>query len=243
MSEAATLLTEALGRLLEERGEPATDADAVGGELWRTLSDMGLPTLLLNESAGGAGAGLAEAHAAVSVLAARGVGLPVAETILGHRIAADAGLALEDEAVTHAEIDRRRSIRAYPRASFSAAKLREAVKIESEAGTRPALLIVEGFDFAAAAPGELADFKALAQELGAEMWHSAGSDDERISGLPEAVAPAADTISVIVALEPDGDHVALRALKDHDNRDLSALHEPILDEIRQAIMDFQAGRF
>jgi len=130
---------------------------------------------------------------------------------------------LENEAVTHAEIDRRRSIRAYPRASFSAAKLREAVKVESEAGARPALLIVEGFDFAGATPGELADFRALAQELGAEMWHSVGSDEERISTLPSPVAPAADVISVIVALEPDGEHVALRALKDHDNTDLSAL--------------------
>ena len=130
---------------------------------------------------------------------------------------------LEDEAVTHAEIDRRRSIRAYPRASFSAAKLREAVKIESEAGARPSLLIVEGFDFAAAAPGELADFKALARELGAEMWHSAGSDQERIESLPPALAPAEAAISVIVALEPDAGHVALRALKDHDNPDLSAL--------------------
>jgi hypothetical protein len=131
---------------------------------------------------------------------------------------------LEDEAVTHAEIDRRRSIRAYPRASFSAGKLREAVKIESEAGARPTLVIVEGFEFAGAAPGELADFKALAEELGAEMWHSVGSDEEHVSALPSVVAPAADVISVIVALEPDGDHVALRALKDHDNPDLSALH-------------------
>ena len=130
---------------------------------------------------------------------------------------------LEDEAVTHAEIERRRSIRAYPRASFSAAKLREAVKIESEAGARPDLLVVEGFDFAAAGPDEVADFRALAGELDAEMWHSAVCEDEQVTALPAALAAVEERISVIVALEPAGEHVALRALKDHDNPDLSAL--------------------
>ncbi len=131
---------------------------------------------------------------------------------------------LEDEAVTHAEIDRRRSIRAYPRASFTAAKLREAVKIESEAGVRPNLLIVEGFDFEGASRDEVLGFKALAEELQAEMWHSVTCDQERFAEPPPAVVAVAHAMGVIVALEPAGEHVALRALKDHDNEDLSALH-------------------
>ena len=131
---------------------------------------------------------------------------------------------LEDEAVTHAEIDRRRSIRAYPMASFSASKLREAVKIESEAGSTPTLVVVEGFDFDHAAPDEVADFKRLSEELGCEMWHSASCPGETVSELPGPVAAVQDALGVIVALEPDGEQVALRALKDHDNTDLSALH-------------------
>ena len=134
-----------------------------------------------------------------------------------------AGAHLEDEAVIHAEIDRRRSIRAYPRASFTAAKLREAVKIESEAGARPTLVIVEGFDFDAAEPDEVREFKALARELDAEMWHSMASEEERTADVPASLDGVSDALGVVVALEPDGDHVALRALKDHDNPDLSAL--------------------
>src|SRR4029453_16442618 len=48
---------------------------------------------------------------------------------------------LEDAARVHAELNRRRSIRAYPAGGFSAAKLREAVKFDAEAGARPELVI------------------------------------------------------------------------------------------------------
>lgn len=131
---------------------------------------------------------------------------------------------LEDVARVHGEVDRRRSIRAYPRASFSPAKLREAVKVESEADARPELLIVEGFDFAAAPPGEVEELRALARELDAEVWLSAALDEEQVDGLPPAIAAIADQLSVILCLEPGTDSVALRALKDHDSSDVSALH-------------------
>jgi hypothetical protein len=126
---------------------------------------------------------------------------------------------LEEQAVTRREIDRYRSIRSYAAAQFSSAKLRDAVKVESEAGSRPALVIVEGFDLASAPRGELAEIRALAQEIDAEIWLSAGLSTERISlGAVQEIA------SVVLALEPGVESVALRALKDHDNPDVSALH-------------------
>ncbi|MDJ0786111.1 MAG: hypothetical protein QNK05_04845 [Myxococcota bacterium] len=128
---------------------------------------------------------------------------------------------LEDEAVVHAEADRRRSIRAYPPAAFSAGKLREAVKIEQEAGGRPALVILEGFD--GATRDELQDVGSLAQELGVEIWLSASCATEQVQELPESLAASRDLFGVIVALEPDGQSVALRALKDHENPDVAAL--------------------
>jgi hypothetical protein len=42
--------------------------------------------------------------------------------------------------------------------------------------------------------------------------------------IPPQVAAVEDLVSVILALEPGDDAVRLRALKDHDNRDLAALH-------------------
>ena len=53
---------------------------------------------------------------------------------------------------------------------------------------------------------------------------SLASEGERIEALPASVEQVQDVISVILALEPDTDVVRLRALKDHENDDLSALH-------------------
>ncbi|MCG8592696.1 MAG: hypothetical protein MJE66_25680 [Proteobacteria bacterium] len=134
---------------------------------------------------------------------------------------------LEDAAVTHAEIDRRRSIRAYPPAGFSTAKLREAVKVEAETGGRPTLIVIEGVDVSAADRDEIADLKALGEEIAAEIWLSTASEQEHIQAVPAELGRLEDLVSVVLALGPQArgkDEIALRALKDHDNPDVSALH-------------------
>ena len=131
---------------------------------------------------------------------------------------------LADAARVHREVDRRRSIRAYPAPGFSAAKLREAVKFESEAGGRPELVIVDGLQLAAVPRDEVLELRALAGELEAEVWLSGPVKDERVQGVPAEIRPIQDLLSVILALEPGDSAVALRALKDHDSPDLSALH-------------------
>ena len=130
---------------------------------------------------------------------------------------------LEDAQSVHADVDRRRSIRAVTSASFDAAKLREAVKIQQETASAPALVIVENFDAARGSRDELLDLKALAQELGAEIWLSVACPGEKVDGLPGALASTRDTFGVILALEPEGKSVALRAVKDHESPNPSAL--------------------
>jgi hypothetical protein len=131
---------------------------------------------------------------------------------------------LEDEAVVHLEIDRRRSIRVYPPDTLTSSKLREAVALEVEAGARPSLLIIEGIDCESLPGAEMADLKALAGELAAEVWISAGTSEEGAAELPAAIERFGDFVSVVLTLEPGDDAVALRALKGHDNPDLEALH-------------------
>jgi hypothetical protein len=131
---------------------------------------------------------------------------------------------LDDSQKVRAEIDERRSIRVYPPQSFSASKLREAVKVEMDAGMKPSLLIIEGEDFNSAERADFEDFKALAEELAAEIWLSAHCHDEQGVTVPDSIRRLDDLVSVIVALEPDDGTVALRALKDHENPDLSELH-------------------
>ena len=131
---------------------------------------------------------------------------------------------LENEAAVHLEVDRRRSIRVYPPDTLSSAKLREAVELEVEAGAKPSLLIIEGIDCGSLPNDEMADLKALAGEIAAEVWISAGTSEEGAAELPAAIERFGDLVSVVLTLEPAEDAVALRALKGHDNPELDALH-------------------
>ena len=134
---------------------------------------------------------------------------------------------LEDSAVTHAEIDRHRRIRSYSPNSFQASKLREAVKAEAEADGKPTLILLDAIDLEDLGRDQILDIIALSGELEAELWVSVACASERIGELPEAVRVVEDLASVILALEPGRDAqdpVHLRAIKDHDNPDVSALH-------------------
>ncbi len=131
---------------------------------------------------------------------------------------------LDDAMETHAEIDGRRRIRAYKVDEFGVGKLKEAVALESEAGARPTLIVLDGLDPTRLAREQLEDIRGIAQELDVEIWFTLESDDESASALPTEVANLEDLMSVILAMQPDGDEVTLRALKDHDNPDLANLH-------------------
>lgn len=124
---------------------------------------------------------------------------------------------LEDEAVVHRDVDRNRSIRAYPPSSFDAAKLREAVKMEEEAGGRPELIVIEGLSLERTGREQVRDMKRVAGELEAEMWLSAEVPEEHVKAVPESLRPLEELFSVILALEPGDGAVGLRALKEHDN--------------------------
>jgi hypothetical protein len=131
---------------------------------------------------------------------------------------------LENEAQVHVDIDRNRSIRVYPRNALTTAKLREAVKVESETTGKPSLVVIEGLDFGTTSRQDFVDLKEIAGELAAEIWLSVASNNEQVAQLPPPVERVEDLVSVVLALEPGDDAVLLRALKDHDNPDLTELH-------------------
>jgi hypothetical protein len=131
---------------------------------------------------------------------------------------------LEDGASIQAEIDRHRSIRVYPPNGLTAAKLRDAVKLESEAGNRPSLIVLEGLDMATLAQSDVQDLKALARELEAEVWLESSTEEQQDIRVPAPIDAFGDLVSVVLALEPGERSVQLRALKDHDNPDVSDLH-------------------
>jgi len=130
---------------------------------------------------------------------------------------------LDDPQQTRTEIEARRRIHVYRAGEFDASKLADAIKVESEAGARPTLIAMDGLDLQGVGRDEVAGIRALAAELAAEVWVSSPCQGPLESGLPQAVQSLEDLVSVVLTLEPKGDEVTLRALKDHENDDLQNL--------------------
>jgi hypothetical protein len=131
---------------------------------------------------------------------------------------------LDDAVTIHSEIDENRRIHAYRSGQFSASKLADTVKVETEAGMRPSLIVVDGLEFSQLTPDEIGGVGALAEELAAEVWLSVHAQGTEIAGLPDSLGDTERLVSVILTLESRGEEITLRALKDHENEDLQNLH-------------------
>jgi hypothetical protein len=99
--------------------------------------------------------------------------------------------------------------------------------VTSGSGFVPAVVIVDGFPFAAAKTEDWAVWKSIASERQIEMWFSATLPPDGSSidsqGIPAPVSAAKDFFSVIILLNPVQEHIELKLLKDHDSTDLEKL--------------------
>lgn len=137
---------------------------------------------------------------------------------------------LEDLSDTRLAMVRNRHLLSYRDHEFSVDRLRESLVFLSEhADFSPRSVIIDGWpDFDEVGEEEIRDLKKLAEDTQVEVWITAlrpreGQErDER--GIPIEVAKLDELLSVIVRLEPRQDHVRLRIVKDHENRELSDLH-------------------
>lgn len=127
------------------------------------------------------------------------------------------------------DIERSRHIHTYRDHSFSVEKLHDAVRfLADHASFAPDTIILDGFDFASATAAQVEMLGAVAKEANAELWASALSHRHQPvdspSGIPHPIAPFEDSVSVVMYLEPNGNNVQIRILKDHGNPDVSGLH-------------------
>lgn len=107
----------------------------------------------------------------------------------------------------------------------SIGRIQEVVEFACEtAQFLPDVLIIDGYDLARATKDALDILSALAKQLDVELWLSATTENASPASLPAPLDRIASLVNVIVYLEPEGDVVRLRLLKDHDNTDLQALH-------------------
>jgi acyl-CoA dehydrogenase len=95
MSEEHALLADTLERLFGDafgRLDPKTASCDLDGALWKQVEELGLPLLLVPDSAGGVGGGFEEAQPVARALGRFAVPLPLCETLLAARLLAAAGI-------------------------------------------------------------------------------------------------------------------------------------------------------
>lgn len=107
----------------------------------------------------------------------------------------------------------------------------------------PDVVIIDGFDFDAASVEEVTALGELADQISAEVWLSAKTDEYAAESptagrdsTPTPLRPFFDCFGAIVLLRPDGDTIHLELLKDHDNQDVSELNLT-LDPTTMRVLD------
>ena len=129
---------------------------------------------------------------------------------------------LENKLQQHLNLERNRHILSYNRKEFSLDKLRtSAAFLSDSADFNPDMIIMDGTPrYEQSEDWEIEGILDMARELGAEIWTSALTHREGQSsdarGVPDAVSRFDDKLGLIINLEPRGDHVCVKILKDHD---------------------------
>jgi len=139
--------------------------------------------------------------------------------------------AVERESL-RAAATRNRLIQAFPDHGLPLERVEASVKLYQEClRFRPAALIVDGFDWGRPKEklgAEVDALKGVAERLDAELWMSAQTHREATPETPTGVAPPCQPVSmhidVAVFLEPRGNAVSVRLLKDHDRQEPSSTH-------------------
>lgn len=131
---------------------------------------------------------------------------------------------LQDRAGIATTVERHKQIYTFrDLAQFTRQRLDQTLGFLAEhAQFRPALVEIEGWpDFRSLTEDEIRALKALARKWECEVWMTAHThrDDEGLDGrgVPGHLARFDPYLSVIMAMEPQGDRVPIRFVKVHDH--------------------------
>jgi hypothetical protein len=132
-------------------------------------------------------------------------------------------LETKDEHEMKRLMDKNRMILAYLNQSFDLQRLRDYLKnLRDKVGFLPDALIVDGLDFSKTGREVFEGFKEIAVASQVEIWFSALTHREisevNERGIPVPCSQLDDLFSIIFLLEPMPSGVALKLLKDHDQK-------------------------
>jgi hypothetical protein len=140
---------------------------------------------------------------------------------------------LDDPDSVHDMVQRNRVIQAFADHDLWPERLEKTVEMFREhVDFKPAAILVDGYNWESHTVAEnaamIGAFKAYAKMLDAELWmsaqtHRAGTGDHP-SGLTPPWDQYANLIDVAIFLEPHGDTVSVRLLKDHEDAEPPDTH-------------------
>jgi KaiC/GvpD/RAD55 family RecA-like ATPase len=135
---------------------------------------------------------------------------------------------LENRDRAHLVVERNRLIQTYGHETFSLEKVKQGIAIAQEhMNFDPEVIVFDGYPrFSKTTEAEMREVKEIAKQYDCELWLSGRArreDEVDGRGVPTKIARFDDLFSVLVKLEPQGDHIRLQLLKDHDNQNLADL--------------------
>ncbi len=131
---------------------------------------------------------------------------------------------LEDREQVRAMINEHRVIQASTDTIFGHERLDDIVSLYDRARFKPVVIIIDGLDWESGAvverAAELGALKLVAKRLGAVLWLSAQTHRDVTPAHPTSLTPPCaaytEAIDIGVFLEPEGTHVSVRLVKDHE---------------------------
>ena len=152
---------------------------------------------------------------------------------------------LVDREEVRSLVNRNRVIHASADTAFPHRHLDEIVELYGRAQFTPAVILVDGLDWEHGAvverAAELGAFKLIAKRLGAVLWLSAQTHRDDTPAHPtELVSPCVEyreLIDVAVFLEPEGTHVSVRLLKDHERETPEDTHLQLHTDTMRLVED------
>ena len=88
----------------------------------------------------------------------------------------------------------------------------KTIKALADGGSKPEVIIIDGFDFAKADADGMKMMKDFAKELNISIWYSADTD---VVGIPECIARYAEDLDVVLYLDPKSDCIQIQVLREH----------------------------
>jgi hypothetical protein len=136
---------------------------------------------------------------------------------------------LESAMDVHDDIIKNRVIMNFKQDGVSADQVQRSVRSMIKDGNFNAnAVFVDGYDFSKSSVNEFKSFKQFAQEAGLEIWFSASTQKDTAmigdSAIPAFLKVFLPNIAVLINLEPNGEFMHLRLIKDHEVVPMSDLH-------------------